>query len=150
MDLRRSYCRTLTRVVVVVATTATFRAFLSYCSRLIKRGLRNPIIYLSMGVLIHALRVEIERLKPLIQSISKSPSGTSSLAMTDKNFNSPFNVSKTLCKDSWVLDSGATDHMTPHSSLLTSYVSLFGNYITVANGTHRPITGCGNVSLLHP
>ena len=97
---------------------------------------------------IHALRVEIECLKSLMESTSKSPYGTSSLAMTGKNFNSSFNVSKTLCKDPWVLDSGATYHMTPHSSLLTSYVSLFGNHITVANETHIPITGRGNVSFL--
>jgi len=38
--------------------------------------------------------------------------------------------------------------MTPHSSLLTSYISLFGNRITVANGTCIPISKCGNVSLL--
>jgi len=50
--------------------------------------------------------------------------------------------------DSWVLDSGATDHMPPHSSLLTSYVSLFSNYIIIANGTHIPIIGRGNISLL--
>jgi len=105
---------------------------LSYCSRLVKRGLRNPIIYLSMTVplsnvelltsKIHALRVEIEPLKSLMQSTSKSPFGSSSLVMTGKNFNLSFNVSKVLCKNSWVLDSGTIDHMTPHSSLLTSYV----------------------------
>jgi len=97
---------------------------------------------------IHVLHVEIERLKSLMESTSKSLSGTSSLAMTGKNFNASFNVSKTLCKDSWVLDSGATDHMTLHSFLLTSYVSIFENQITVANGTHIPITGHGNVSFL--
>jgi len=77
---------------------------------------------------IHALRVEIECLKSLMESTSKSLYGTSSLAMTGKNFNASFNVS--------------------NSSLLTSYVSLFGNHITVANGTHIPIIGRGNVSFL--
>ena len=46
------------------------------------------------------------------------------------------------------LDSSATDHMTPHSSLLTSFVSLSDNHITIANGTHVPIHERGNVSLL--
>ena len=93
------------------------------------------------------LHAEIERLKTL-ESISKPPSGTCSLTMTGKNSNSSFNVSRTLCMDSWVLDSGATNHMTPHSSLLTSFVTLSNNHITIANGTHIPIHGRGNVSLL--
>ena len=92
------------------------------------------------------LHAEIERLKTFMESISKPPSGTCSLTMTSKNFNSSFNVSRTLCKDSWVLDSGATDHMTPYSSLLTSFVTLSDNHITITNGTYIPIHGRGNVS----
>jgi len=92
------------------------------------------------------LRAEIERLKTLMESISKPPFGTCSLTMTGKNSNSSFNFSRTLCKDSWVLDSSATDHMTPHSSLLTSFVTLSDDHITIANGTHIPIHGRGNVS----
>jgi len=45
------------------------------------------------------LRAEIERRETLMESISKPPSGTCSLTMTGKNFNSSFNVSRTLCKD---------------------------------------------------
>jgi len=46
------------------------------------------------------------------------------------------------------LDFGAIDHMTPHSYLLTSYVSLFDNHMVVDIGTHIPINGSGNVSIL--
>lgn len=53
-----------------------------------------------------------------------------------------------LCKDSWILDFSATDHMTSHSPLLVSYVSLSGNHITVANGTYIPINEHGSISLL--
>jgi len=83
-----------------------------------------------------------------MESINKPLFGTCCLALSGKNFNSSFNVSKTLCNDSWVLDFGATNHMTHHSSLLISYVSLFGNHITIANGTSVSIIGCGNVSPL--
>jgi len=38
--------------------------------------------------------------------------------------------------------------MTPHSSFLTSFISLSDNHITIANGTHILIHGRENVSLL--
>ena len=49
---------------------------------------------------------EIERLKFIVEFINKSPFGTCSLTMIVKNFNSSFNVSKTVCRDSWILDYG--------------------------------------------
>jgi len=73
---------------------------------------------------------------------SKPPSGTCFLTMTSKKYNSSLNVSKTFCKDSRVLDFGATDHTGLHSSLLTSYVSLFSNHISVF------IVGCLDVLCL--
>ena len=48
----------------------------------------------------------------------------------------------------WIIDSGATDHMTPHSSSFSSYTASSGNqYIIVANGSNTPITGRGNIYL---
>jgi len=58
--------------------------------------------------------------------------------MIGKKCNSSFNVSKTLCKDSWILDIGAIDHKT----------SLFGDHNTVANRTCIPTSEYGNISLL--
>ena len=47
-----------------------------------------------------------------------------------------------------ISDSGATDHMTPHSSYFSSYTFLTGNqHIIVVNGSHTPITGCGNIQI---
>jgi len=38
--------------------------------------------------------------------------------------------------------------MTPHSSYFSSYTFLTGNqHIIVANGSHTPVTGCGNIQL---
>ena len=46
------------------------------------------------------------------------------------------------------VESVTTDHMTPHSSYFSSYTILTGNqHITVANGSHTPVTGCGNIQL---
>jgi len=57
-----------------------------------------------------------------------------------------FNASGT--ENIWIIDSGVTDHMTPHSSYFSSYTFLIGNqHIIVANGSHIPIIGCGNIQL---
>jgi len=57
-----------------------------------------------------------------------------------------FNASST--KNRWIIDSGGIDHMTPHSSLFSSYTTVSGNqYITIANGSNTPVTGRGNVHL---
>ena len=57
-----------------------------------------------------------------------------------------FNASST--ENIWIIDSGATDHMTPHSSSFSSYTTLSGKpYITVANGSTTPINGRGNIHL---
>jgi len=40
----------------------------------------------------------------------------------------------------WIIDSGATDHMTPHCSYFSSYTALSSNqYITIANGSNTPL-----------
>ena len=57
-----------------------------------------------------------------------------------------FNTSST--ENIWIIDSGATDHMTHHSSYFSSYIILTGNqHITIANGSHTPVIGCGNIQL---
>ncbi|CAJ2675725.1 unnamed protein product [Trifolium pratense] len=46
----------------------------------------------------------------------------------------------------WYMDSGATSHMTGDGGNLTSYFNM-SNDITVGNGHHIPVIGCGHVSL---
>ena len=61
-------------------------------------------------------------------------------------------VSYTTCigNSDWIIDSGATDHMTPHPSYFSSYTTLpYQHHITVVNGSHTPVTGCGKVQLQH-
>lgn len=54
-----------------------------------------------------------------MDSLSKS-SDTRAMAMTAKNFSFlTFNSSCTI--DFWIIDSGATDHMTPDMSYLSCY-----------------------------
>ena len=81
-----------------------------------------------------------------MDSLSKF-SNTSSLTMTGKN--SSFLAFNASCsKDIWIIDSGATDHMTPYMSYLSSYSPLPNKrHITVANGSQTPIVGSGNIRL---
>ncbi|XP_071902889.1 uncharacterized protein [Coffea arabica] len=47
----------------------------------------------------------------------------------------------------WIIDSGATDHMTSNSSIIDSLTSSPVKSVQVANGNFTPIIGAGNVSL---
>ncbi|XP_071933922.1 uncharacterized protein [Coffea arabica] len=47
----------------------------------------------------------------------------------------------------WIIDSGATDHMTSNSSIIDSLTSPPVKSVQVANGNFTPIIAAGNVSL---
>nr|CAD1834152.1 unnamed protein product [Ananas comosus var. bracteatus] len=47
--------------------------------------------------------------------------------------------------NSWILDSGATDHMTSHPSLLSESQPPFSHTVNLPNGTSAPITHTGNI-----
>ncbi|XP_016168907.1 uncharacterized protein LOC107611507 [Arachis ipaensis] len=89
---------------------------------------------------------ELDHLRSLMDSLSKT-SSPCALTMTGKgssflSFNAPSTES------TWIVDSGATDYMTPHSLSFSSYTNSYGHkQITVANGSHIPITGYGNIHL---
>ena len=81
-----------------------------------------------------------------MDSLSKT-SSSCSLTMTGKS-SSFLSFNASGIENLWIIDSGATDHMTPHSSYFSSYTTSSGNqHITVANGSHNPVTGCGNIHL---
>ena len=81
-----------------------------------------------------------------MDSLTK-PSNYCSFTMSGKSSSFlSFNASST--ENIWNINSGATDHMTPHSSSFSSYTTLSGKpYITVANGSTTPINGRGNIHL---
>jgi len=56
-----------------------------------------------------------------------------------------FNTSNTVYI--YIIDSSATDHMTPHSSSFSSYTALSGNqHIIIANDSNILVTSCGNIT----
>ncbi|RDX94025.1 hypothetical protein CR513_23648, partial [Mucuna pruriens] len=66
-------------------------------------------------------------------------SDTCSLTMKGK---SSFNISSSISQSIWIIGSGATNHMTPFFSHLTSYSRVSGKQlIIIANGDHVPIVG---------
>ncbi|KAK9061543.1 hypothetical protein SSX86_018725 [Deinandra increscens subsp. villosa] len=63
------------------------------------------------------------------------------------------NYTMTLNPDQqqWVLDTGATHHMSNNSGIISTYVNNGKqNHIVVGNGRHIPISGTGNTTLKPP
>ncbi|RDX85725.1 Copia protein, partial [Mucuna pruriens] len=87
---------------------------------------------------------EMDHLRALLNSTSK-PLGSCGLTMNGK---SSFNISGSIPQSIWILDSRATNHMTPFPSYFTSYLKVSKKkLIIVANGDQVPIARSGNVQL---
>ena len=62
------------------------------------------------------------------------------------SFSFCINASNKVYDDSWVIDSGATDHMTPKSQLFHTYIPSPSNKkIAVANGSLATVVGFGDI-----
>lgn len=91
---------------------------------------------------------EIGRLRNLLASLNK-PSGECSLALSGiLSSQLCFNASDTPISESWIMDTGATDHMTPSSQLFHTYNPCSDNRkILVANGSLVAVAGIGTIHL---
>ena len=85
---------------------------------------------------------EMEKLRSLLGSLDK-PTGTSSLALSGTpSLSFCINVSHRVYDDSWIIDSGATDHMTSKSHLFHTYTPSPSNKkIAVVNGSLATVAG---------
>ena len=85
---------------------------------------------------------EIEKLRSLLGSLDK-PTGACSLALSGTpSFSFCINASNKVYDDSWVIDSSATNHMTPKSQLFhTSTLSLINKKIVVAKDSLTIVAG---------
>jgi len=91
---------------------------------------------------------EISKLKEFLKSIQV---GSCSIAQqgeqSGKSVLSSLIASKTNRNNMWILDSGATDHMSYDSNVFTTYKPLeIPKQIVIANGTSIPIKGQGHVT----
>ena len=85
---------------------------------------------------------KMEKLRSLLGSLDK-PIGTCYLALSGTlSFSFCINASHRVYDDSWIIDSGATDHMTSKSQLFHTYTPSPSNKkIAVANGSLVTVAG---------
>ena len=89
---------------------------------------------------------EMEKLRSLLGSLDK-PTGACSLVLSGTpSFSFCINASNKVYDDSWVIDSGATDHITPKSQLFHTFTPSPSNKkIVVANGSLDIVAGFGDI-----
>ena len=64
---------------------------------------------------------EMEKLRSLLGSLDKPTRACSLALLGTPSFSFCINASNKVYDDSWVIDSSATDHMTPKSQLFRTY-----------------------------
>lgn len=52
--------------------------------------------------------------------------------------------------DTWILDTGATHHVSPHQSLFSTYEAVSGMNMLTADGMSHPVMGVGTIQILSP
>lgn len=86
--------------------------------------------------------------KSLEQKSAGNPSSQCSLALSGNNsFSSCFKASKTSNPTKWIIDSGATDHMTKSIREFHTYQHSKNNKIITANGSSATVAGQGTIPL---
>ena len=87
---------------------------------------------------------EMEKLRSLLESLNK-PKRACSLALSGTpSFSFCINASNKVYDDSWVINSGATNHMPPKSQLFHAYTPSPSNKkIVVVNGSLATVAGFG-------
>ena len=94
------------------------------------------------------MMLELQHLKTLFNS-SSTIIGSTSMANSGKNeiFSSLTFLTKNLTT-AWILDSGATDHMTPFPHIFVSYETIApGKHVQTADETLLSVMGIDTVNL---
>ena len=90
---------------------------------------------------------ELQKLTTIINSLSSSIIGSTSMANSGiKTIISSFHMNSQVTP--WILDSGATDHMTLTDMFFKSYGTIApGKHVQTADGTLLPVDGIGTVHI---
>ena len=93
---------------------------------------------------------EIQNLKSMINT-SGTVIGSTSMANSGKDeLLTNLSMLTNDLTSAWILDSGATDHMTPLTDVFESYEKLTpGKHVQTADGTLLPVVGIGKMSISH-
>ena len=85
----------------------------------------------------------------IVETKTEDDSGekSSALAAAADNGGKVLNISTPVSNNAWIIDSGATDHMTFDSRQVSPLKSSSQNSVSTANGTSIPIIGEGSLSL---
>ena len=110
-------------------------------------GSNSPDNQHAPGVSLPTLNVE--QYQHLLTLLNKHPEeGHNSLNGTGFTAGKPFSFLTSFKSGDWIIDSGASDHITPHLHLLSSIQQLkFPNFITMLNGKQSRIAHIGLVHL---
>ena len=87
----------------------------------------------------------------IVETKTEDDSGekSSALTATTGNGGKVLNISTPVSNSAWIIDSGATDHMTFDSRQVSPLKSVSQNSFSTANGTSIPIIGEGSLSLIN-
>ena len=85
----------------------------------------------------------------IVETKTEDDSGenSSALAAQGGNGGKVLNISTLVSNSAWIIDSGATDHMTFDSRQVSTLKSSSQHSVSTANGTSIPIIGEGSLSL---
>src|SRR4051812_14758705 len=92
---------------------------------------------------------EITKLRELLDSLGKpTNTGSSSMALSGSSHPYALSVIQSTEKETWIVDSGATNHMTHSSTEFISYTPCPSNKkIVTADGTFITVAGKGDIPL---
>ena len=80
-----------------------------------------------------------------MQQVSLANASTSSGNTGNFGFNE--STTSVPCNKPWIIDLGASDHMTNDSKLFSLYTTTLRNTVKVANGLSTPVLGVGSIPL---
>ena len=94
------------------------------------------------------MKEQLEHLYKLFQSPQFSINPSCSLAQTGNYLTAALSSVKSNHSYSWIINSGATNHMTGYSSLFSSYGPCAGNKkIKITDGSLSAIAGIGSIKI---
>ena len=80
-------------------------------------------------------------------SSTSNPEKASSFIATSRNVGKALHISTSVSHSEWIIDSGATHHMTFDNNHIRSMKSSNQHIVSTANGTPSPVIGEGSIAL---